>query len=212
MSDPIQAFDAALSATEGEAEPVAWRVRPLGDKVWHLSNEAPRLGYEGQPLYASSPSAPAGVKEQAIAHAIDLEQCSLFVDSAPLKKSMTDAAAFLRALQPDTQAAAASAPAQADALPAGVDAVRPVNVMEGRSLIHIEDDETREALFSIPKKHRVYADLLWSVTHADPDAMKRGLDAAADAAGGYIPARIVKMVRAGIKAALSSAPAQEGRS
>lgn len=36
--------------------------------------------------------------EKATAHAIDLEQCALFVDSAPLKKSMTDAAAFLRSL------------------------------------------------------------------------------------------------------------------
>lgn len=48
---------AALS-TEGEAEPVAWRVRPLGDRVWHLSFDPPRLGYEGSPLYAS-PAAPA---------------------------------------------------------------------------------------------------------------------------------------------------------
>ncbi|PZR89775.1 MAG: hypothetical protein DI537_20440 [Stutzerimonas stutzeri] len=35
------------------------------------------------------------------------------------------------------------------------------------------------------------------------DSIQRGLDAAADAAGGYIPERIVKIVRAGINAALS---------
>lgn len=36
--------------------------------------------------------------DMARKHAIDLEQCSLFVDSPPLAKAMTDAAAFLRAL------------------------------------------------------------------------------------------------------------------
>jgi hypothetical protein len=30
-------------------------------------------------------------------HALSLEQCALFVDSEPLRKSMTDAAAYLRA-------------------------------------------------------------------------------------------------------------------
>ena len=43
--------------------------------------------------------------------------------------------------------------------------VRPINVLDGKTLVHIEDDETGEALFSIPLKHRAYADLLWDVTH-----------------------------------------------
>lgn len=38
------------------------------------------------------------LREKAEHHAIDLEQCSLFVDRAPLAKSMTDAAKFLREL------------------------------------------------------------------------------------------------------------------
>jgi len=37
-------------------------------------------------------------KTEATQHAIELEQCSLFIDSDPLKKAMTDAAAFLRTL------------------------------------------------------------------------------------------------------------------
>lgn len=41
----------------------------------------------------------ARLDETAEHHAIDLEQCALFVDSAPLRKSMTDAAAFLRSLR-----------------------------------------------------------------------------------------------------------------
>lgn len=50
-------IDAALAASPSAGEPVAWRVRPIGDKVWHLSHEPPRKGYEGSPLYAT-PSAP----------------------------------------------------------------------------------------------------------------------------------------------------------
>lgn len=36
------------------------------------------------------------VRKRARAHVVDLEQCALFVDSPPLKKSMIDAALFLR--------------------------------------------------------------------------------------------------------------------
>jgi hypothetical protein len=42
-------------------------------------------------------AAPGAVARQ---HIVELEQCSLFVDSPPLKKAMTDAAAFLRTLLP----------------------------------------------------------------------------------------------------------------
>lgn len=38
---------------------------------------------------------------EAAHHALALEQCALFVDSPPLAKAMTDAAAFLRQLPPD---------------------------------------------------------------------------------------------------------------
>lgn len=41
-----------------------------------------------------------GIKADILHHAVDLEQCSLFVDSAPLKRSMTDAAQFLSSLIP----------------------------------------------------------------------------------------------------------------
>lgn len=37
------------------------------------------------------------MSREAIQHAVELEQCALFVDSRPLAKAMTDAAAFLRA-------------------------------------------------------------------------------------------------------------------
>lgn len=38
------------------------------------------------------------MQRKARRHAVDLEQCALFVDSPPLAKAMTDAAAFLRTL------------------------------------------------------------------------------------------------------------------
>lgn len=43
----------------------------------------------------STQQTPDAVRE-AKKHAVELEQCSLFVDSPPLAKAMTDAAAFLR--------------------------------------------------------------------------------------------------------------------
>lgn len=49
------AIAALSSPATGEA--VAWHVRPIGDKGWHLSHEPPRMGYEGHPLYATPPAA-----------------------------------------------------------------------------------------------------------------------------------------------------------
>jgi hypothetical protein len=47
---------AAIEAISAGAEPVAWRVRPHGDKVWHLTDDpSANLGYERQPLYAFPP-------------------------------------------------------------------------------------------------------------------------------------------------------------
>lgn len=43
------------------------------------------------------------LRQRARRHAIDLEQCSLFVDSAPLAKAMTDAAAFCREIEQKDQ-------------------------------------------------------------------------------------------------------------
>lgn len=43
--------------------------------------------------------------------------------------------------------------------------VRPVNVIHGKKLIHVDDDETGQGLFSIPTRYAAYADLLWTVTH-----------------------------------------------
>lgn len=164
----------ALSATEGEAEPVAWLRFTHSGFGCELSRHIAYALPEGlHAVYASPPSAPAGVKEQAIAHAIDLEQCSLFVDSAPLKKSMTDAAAFLRSsLQPDTQAAAASAPAGAEALPGSVE-LTDAMIEAGRRYI---DGVAFLGEHNLPAQFRWHE--LWDVMMA---------------------------------AALSSAPAQEGR-
>lgn len=41
-------------------------------------------------------------KRLAAKHALDLEQCSIFVDSPPLKESMTHAAALLRKIAEET--------------------------------------------------------------------------------------------------------------
>lgn len=38
----------------------------------------------------------ADQRDEARRHAVELEQCALFVDSPPLARSMTDAAAFIR--------------------------------------------------------------------------------------------------------------------
>jgi hypothetical protein len=38
------------------------------------------------------------IVDEAHGHAVNLEQCSIFVDGAPLKRSMTDAAEFLKKL------------------------------------------------------------------------------------------------------------------
>ncbi len=46
--------------------------------------------------------ATSALQQQATYHAIQLEQCSLFVDSSPLASSMTDAAKFLRLLASDS--------------------------------------------------------------------------------------------------------------
>lgn len=44
---------ADLSSLRKGAEVVAWRIRPIGDQVWHLTDDPrPRLGYEMQPLAA----------------------------------------------------------------------------------------------------------------------------------------------------------------
>ena len=45
-----------------------------------------------------------GERCEATKHAVELEQCSLFVDSPPLARAMTDAAVFLRALASRTPA------------------------------------------------------------------------------------------------------------
>lgn len=53
---------ASLSSDAGPTgDAVAWRVRPTGDKVWHLSHEPPRMGYEGVPLYAHPAPATVGI-------------------------------------------------------------------------------------------------------------------------------------------------------
>ena len=45
-----------------------------------------------------APAVPEGWEREARQHIVELEQCSLFVDSAPLAKAMTNAADFLRKL------------------------------------------------------------------------------------------------------------------
>ena len=47
-----------LSLRQAGAEAVAWRIRPIGDQVWHLTDDPrPRLGYEMQALVPLLPSA-----------------------------------------------------------------------------------------------------------------------------------------------------------
>ncbi|MFG1302662.1 hypothetical protein V5F34_00785 [Xanthobacter autotrophicus] len=55
---------------------------------------------------ATPPTAPAAARSAAEAkmHAVNLEQCSIFVDSNPIKRAMTDAAAFIRASIPGEEA------------------------------------------------------------------------------------------------------------
>lgn len=50
----ITALATNATASPVSAEPVAWEVRPIGDKGWHLTRDGePRMGYERRPLYAS---------------------------------------------------------------------------------------------------------------------------------------------------------------
>lgn len=49
-------------------------------------------------LPSSAALAAARSAAEAKMHAVNLEQCSIFVDSNPIKRAMTDAAAFIRAL------------------------------------------------------------------------------------------------------------------
>ena len=51
------------------------------------------------------------VTDEATGHAVELSQCALFVDSAPLRKAMTDAADFLRTVALERIGPGAWAPA-----------------------------------------------------------------------------------------------------
>lgn len=54
--------------------------------------------------------AEVGKLADARRHAISLEQCALFVDSPPLRRSMTEAAAFLRSLATEVRTALTETP------------------------------------------------------------------------------------------------------
>lgn len=59
---------------------------------------APTLEKAARIIASLAPAVPEGWEREARQHIVELEQCSLFVDSAPLAKAMTNAADFLRKL------------------------------------------------------------------------------------------------------------------
>ena len=120
VMDAYRGAIAALSATEGEAEPVAFGwFEPYYPGIGGSLVDRFRKGavkpfdwtQRAFPLYASPPSAPAGVKVKdwlAVAKAAG-EHGVRYRTNRALEAFLTD---IRSSLQPDTQAAAASAPAQ----------------------------------------------------------------------------------------------------
>ena len=84
-----------------EAAYDGWRKAPIGAPMEDVESRRRRcIRAALEAALRAAPAAEPVADGEAKRHAVELEQCSLFVDSAPLAKAMTDAAAYLRRTGP----------------------------------------------------------------------------------------------------------------
>lgn len=105
-----------------------------------------------------------------MAYVFCLECSDTITTDGPKRETLEEAIAAWnrRAAPAPSSLAGGEVQGAIDRLRKAVAAVRPVNVLEAARLTHVDDDETATGLFSVPKAHTAYADLLWHATHDLP--------------------------------------------